>query len=510
MRINHNITAMIANNTLNKKSDAMATAIQRLSSGYRINHAKDDSAGLAISQKMRTQIRCLEQANRNAGDGISVIETAEGALTEVHAMLQRMNELAIKAANDTNCPEDRQTIQDEIEVMKEEIQRISDATQFNQKNLLNGDLGRASYIDTGAVIKGVKTLEISDAVNLDKYEIQITQDARQAVSVGGTITMGAGDKITAAQAGVITLNGESIEINEGDTAEEVYAKLQQLCDWTGNRVFTADALDNTTGLAENAGYVPSTNEFGNGGNLVIVSKDYGSDEKITLSCDNAQLKNLLGISDGTAEGTDVKAKLGNGFSPTATVSGDGNRITVTDSSGFKMVLEAKLGACGTTFTDPVMGGTDYKSTANTTTAFNAKIEVLSAGQMVFQIGANEEEIMTVTIPEVSPRTLELEELNVVSASDAKEAIEKIDAAIKYVSDVRAKLGAYQNRLEHTESSLEVSEESMTNSYARIMDCDMAEEMTNYTQQNLLTQTATNLLAKANAHPESILQLLQQG
>lgn len=510
MRINHNITAMIANNTLNKKSDAMATAIQRLSSGYRINHAKDDSAGLAISQKMRTQIRCLEQANRNAGDGISVIETAEGALTEVHAMLQRMNELAIKAANDTNCPEDRQTIQDEIEVMKEEIQRISDATQFNQKNLLNGDLGRASYIDTGAVTKGVKTLEISDAVNLDKYEIQITQDARQAVSVGGTITMGVGDKITAAQAGVITLNGESVEINEGDTEEEVYAKLQQLCDWTGNRVFTAEALDNTKGLAENAGYVPSTKEFGNGGNLVIVSKGYGSDEKITLSCDNAQLKNLLGISDGTAEGTDVKAKLGNGFSPTATVSGDGNRITVTDSSGFKMVLEAKLGACGTTFTDPVMGGTDYKSAANTTTAFNAKIEVLSAGQMVFQIGANEEEIMTVTIPEVSPRTLELEELNVVAGSDAKEAIEKVDAAIKYVSDVRAKLGAYQNRLEHTESSLEVSEESMTNSYARIMDCDMAEEMTNYTQQNLLTQTATNLLAKANAHPESILQLLQQG
>ena len=224
----------------------------------------------------------------------------------------------------------------------------------------------------------------------------------------------------------------------------------------------------------------------------------------------AAMQNLLGISDGTAEGTDVKAKLGNGFSPTATVSGDGNRITVTDSSGFKMVLEAKLGACGTTFTDPVMGGTDYKSTANTTTAFNAKIEVLSAGQMVFQIGANEEEIMTVTIPEVSPRTLELEELNVVAGSDAKEAIEKVDAAIKYVSDVRAKLGAYQNRLEHTESSLEVSEESMTNSYARIMDCDMAEEMTNYTQQNLLTQTSTNILAKSNAHPESILQLLQQG
>ena len=122
----------------------MATAIERLSSGYRINYAKDDSAGLAISQKMRSQIRSLQQANRNAGDGISVMETAEGALTEVHSMLQRMKELTVKAANEVTCPEDRQTIQDEIKVMNDEIQRISDHTHFNQKKLLNGDLGRAS------------------------------------------------------------------------------------------------------------------------------------------------------------------------------------------------------------------------------------------------------------------------------------------------------------------------------------------------------------------------------
>ncbi len=509
MKINHNITAMIANNTLNNNHNAMATAIQRLSSGYRINHAKDDSAGLAISQKMRTQIRGLQQANRNAGDGISAIETAEGALTEVHAMLQRMRELAVKAANDTNCPEDRQTIQDEIEVMNEEIQRISDTTQFNQKKLLNGDIGRATYIDTGVVVKGVSTLEISDSVNLDTYGIRITQDARQAVSVGGALAMGAGDKITKEQAGVITLNGESVEIQEGDTAKEVYTKIQNLCDWTGNKVFTADDLDTTAGLPENAGYVPSSNEFGNGGQLVIVSDYYGSEERIELSCSNKQLSNLLGISDSIVTGSDVQATLANGFSPTATITGSGNQITVKDSSGFEMVLEARQGACETKFRDPTMaaGGT---ATATGGTAFDAEIEVISAGQMVFQIGANQEETMTVTIPNMSPKLLGLDDINVVSSSDAREAIEKIEAAIQKVSDVRAKLGAYQNRLEHTEDNLDVSEESMTNSLSRIMDCDMAEEMTNYTQQNLLTQTATNMLAKANAHPESILQLLQQG
>lgn len=509
MRINTNITAMIANNTLNKNHSAMSTAIERLSSGYRINYAKDDAAGLAISQKMRTQIRCLKQANRNAGDGISVIETAEGALTEVHAMLQRMKELTIKAANDTNCPEDRETIQAEIDVMKDEIQRISDSTHFNQKKLLNGDLGRASYIDTGAVVKGVKTLEVSDAVNLGEYSFTVSQDARQAVAVGGAVAMTAGSTVTKAQAGIISINGESVEIEEGDTAEEVYSKLQSLCEWTGNKVFTADSLDTTAGLPENAGYTPSANGFGNGGQLVIVSDHYGSSQQIDISCDNDNLGALLGIQDSISVGTDVKVDLGAGFSRTASVTSDGNKITVTDSSGFEMVFESKIGACQTGFTDPVMGGGIVNSQPAGGAAFTANVEILSAGQMVFQIGVNQEETMTVTIPEVSPKTLGLDTMNVVSGRDARKATEAVDEAIQKVSEVRSKLGAYQNRLEHTESSLEISEESMTSSFSRIMDSDMAEQMIEYTQQNLLTQTATNLLAKANAQPEGLLQLLQQ-
>lgn len=509
MRINHNITAMLANNTLTKNDNAMAQAIERLSSGYRINYAKDDAAGLAISQKMRTQIRGLQQANSNAGDGISVVETAEGALTEVHSMLQRMKELAVQAANDVYTPEDRQTIQNEIDELNKEIDRISEATHFNQKYLLNGDIGRATYIDTGDVIKGVTTLEVSDSVNLGEYSFAVTQDARQAVAVGGSISMAEGDVITAEQAGIIKINGESVEIKKGDTAEEVYTKITELCEWTGNKAFTVDSTDNTSGTSDNAGYEPSTSAFGNGGNLVIVSDYYGSAEQIDISCSNPELANLLGIQDGIAVGSDVKVTLMDGFSPTAVASADGNTITVTDNSGFEMVFEAKIGACGTTFTDPSMGG-NMTGTASGGTAYTSKVKVLEAGQMVLQIGANQDDTMTVTIPQMSAKNLGIEDINVVCGTDARTAIDKVDAAIEKVSAVRAKLGAYQNRLEHTENNLEISEESMTASYSRIMDCDMAAEITEYTQQNLLVQTAVNMLAKANARPESVLQLLQQG
>lgn len=508
MRINHNITAMLANNTLSRNDNAMAQAIERLSSGYRINYAKDDAAGLAISQKMRTQIRGLQQANSNAGDGISVVQTAEGALIEVHSILQRMKELTVQAANDVYTPEDRQTIQNEIDELNKEVQRISDATHFNQRYLLNGDIGRATYIDTGSVIKGVSAMEVSESVNVDEYSFTVTQDARQAVAVGGSIAMTAGDKITAAQAGTIKINGETVEIKEGDTADEVYAKIKDLCEWTGNKVFTVDSMDNTSGTAENAGYEPSTNSFGNGGNLVIVSNYYGSSEHIDISCTNTQLADMLGIKDGITVGSDVGVTLMNGYSPTAVVATDGNTITISDSSGFEMVFEAKLGACGTSFTDPVMGGATT-STASGGTAFKSNVRVLEAGQMVLQIGANQNDTMTVTIPQMSPKNLDIDDINVVCGEDARAAIDKIDAAIAKVSDVRAKLGAYQNRLEHTESNLEIAEESMTESISRILDCDMAGEVTEYTQQNLLVQTAVNMLAKANARPESVLQLLQQ-
>ncbi|MFW5667836.1 MAG: flagellar biosynthesis protein FlgL, partial [Acetivibrio ethanolgignens] len=176
MKINHNISALVANGHLRNTNKALDKSLERLSSGYRINRAADDSAGMAISQKMKTQIRGLEQASRNASDGISVIQTAEGALTEVEAMLQRARELSVQAANGTNTPEDREAIQSEIDQLKNEIQRISDDTEFNKKSLLNGDLDRKTHSDNTKV----KLVSLSDQVNSQQYKITVTKEGKAA------------------------------------------------------------------------------------------------------------------------------------------------------------------------------------------------------------------------------------------------------------------------------------------------------------------------------------------
>ena len=296
-----------------------------------------------------------------------------------------------------------------------------------------------------------------------------------------------------------------------NSAAVVYDKIKELSSWTGNTAFVVDSTTVTPGETEFAGYTPSTNTFGNGGQLVFASNWYGSEEKIEIKCSNADLANILGLSttETVANGLDAKVQLGAGFSPTATTTVNGNKITVKDSSGFLMVMEAKQGACETAFSDVTIGSTDTEATASGGASFDSKVEVLDAGQMVFQIGANEQDTMTVTIPAMTTKMLGLDDINVVCGEDARAAVTKVDEAIKKVSDVRAKIGAYQNRLEHTEANLAVYEESMTASLSRIMDSDMAEEMTDYTQRNLLTQTATSMLAKANTTPEGILQLLQR-
>lgn len=173
MRINHNISALKTNNILGKNNKALEKSLERLSSGYRINCAADDAAGLAISQKMKTQIAGLNQAARNASDGISVIQTAEGALIEVEEMLQRMRELSVQAANGSNTDDDRKALQDEVEQLKAEINRISDTTEFNTKKLLNGTVDRRSYSDNA----NVKLISLSDTVNVKSYTFEVEKEA---------------------------------------------------------------------------------------------------------------------------------------------------------------------------------------------------------------------------------------------------------------------------------------------------------------------------------------------
>lgn len=696
MRINHNIPALIANNQLSATNSTLAGSLQKLSSGKRINKAADDAAGLAISQKMDTQVRGLTQATRNANDGISVIQTAEGALNEVHSMLQRMRELAVQVSNGTYDEVDRASVQDEINQLNEEIQRISDTTEFNERKLLNGEIDRRCYSTT----KNLNIVSLSDSVQPADYGLNVTQDARQAILVGakmgvnGTDALSADNKITEKGSGTININGEEVKITAGDTADDVYQKLRELCERVNVDVFTVDDTTVDNAKADvNAGYEAVTFDFDANKQLIFCSKQYGSDQKVEIYCNNDSLKRMLGITNGRANGSDVQAEFrtsevdvstlqavtdprelydvkavnvdgqyyasavevydttgaavltsptnddeifdkskvklpdtyfeyngkyykkadqiitvdpvtgnetvgvtgtatdytidqiitsenivppladgvykindvyyknvtvkmegvgapltdvndiynttktkdtisqgsdGNyyykkdlngriGFTDTATIACKGNTITVSDKDGFEIKFEPIVGAVGTKFTDAQIAidvagnGSVVDAVADNSAAANitALINVLDAGPMDLQIGANEGQMMEIRIPAMTPKALGIDTLNLATADGAQEAITIVDAAVNKVSQMRSKLGAYQNRLEHTVSNLGVASENMTESLSRIEDVDMAAEMSAYTQQNVLAQAGTSMLAKANEMPNTVLQLLQQ-
>jgi flagellin len=522
MRINHNISALRANNQLSRTNKLLDSSLGKLSSGYRINKAADDSAGMAISEKMRTQIAGLDQASRNASDGISVIQTAEGALIEVEAMLQRMRELSVQAANGTYTTKDRESIQTEINQLKDEIQRISETTEFNKMTLLDGKVDRKSYSDTSEVA----LVSLSDAVSVGDYKIKIEQDARQAVVVGKKADFGdpavssAERKIQASETGTITINGQEVKVEEGDTIDEVFEKIRNACDTVDVNV--AAVSDTTTmdikKFPEMAGY--SSAPIADGTSLVFVSKGYGSHEKVEVFCSNEDLAGLLGLSTTmtTASGIDAKASVvtntadpASRFGNTSTVIIKGNKVTVSDRNDFKMIFEIDPGTAQTTFDDFTIVDMEKPDDPVTDSAnyVDVTVSVLDAGPMDLQIGANAGQTMSVRIPKVNPKTLEIDKVNVCYDKGAQEAITVLDTAINEVSSIRSKLGAYQNRLEHSISNLDVTSENMTESLSRIKDVDMAEEMANYTQKNVLAQAGTAMLAQANQRPQTILSLIQQ-
>ncbi|AMV12279.1 flagellin [Geobacillus thermoleovorans] len=326
MRINHNIAALNTYRQLTTNTTNASKSIEKLSSGLRINRAGDDAAGLAISEKMRGQIRGLEQASRNAQDGISLIQTAEGALNEVHSILQRMRELATQAANSTNTQADREQLQKEFNQLTSEINRIGNTTEFNTQKLLNGNVSGASPIK----------LQIGANTN-QSFEIKIFDMRAQALGLAGA----------------------------------------------------SGASANTIGAAT------------------------------------------------TANGTSVSSVLSGGIANAKFAGGTANQLTDVSSAG---------------------------------------------------------------TPEYA--------LDIMSFSGATAAISKIDIAINTVSTERARLGSYQNRLEHTINNLDTSAENLTAAESRIRDVDMAKEMMEFTKQNILTQAAQSMLAQANQQPQSVLQLLR--
>ena len=474
MRINHNMSAIRANMHLSISSDRLSKSSEKLASGYKINHAFDDPAGLAISNKMRLQIKSLKKATENTGNGISVMQIADGALEEVTSMIQRMNELSVKAANGTNSNNDRQNIQDEVSQLMSEIDRIAETTDYNTMKILNGDLDRRCITDTD----GVSMQNVGMGVEAGKYQIKIKGgtdlnylDKAQVELVTDDATKSKFADVSPKP--VITVEGTNTNFKEESTNSQSATdpNASRTYEATGERKFVKGRmLDDPR--------------------VVVTGKD-GFSMEFRLDLDELYKKNKNNITfkyeyfDGTNTYTKT---VKNGGTPTYT---DKDNNTITDKD-----IIAKLDA-----SEPASA--KYTGAEITVTG-----TVLDAGYATLQLGANTGEDMDVYIPKISTETLGIEDLDVTTENDATEAIRKVSTALANVSSFRSRLGAYQNRLESTLRNSNTTVENMTQSLSRVMDTDMAEEMTEYTQLQVLEQAGTSVLAEANQRPETILSILQ--
>ncbi len=413
LKINYNVSAMIANNSLKLNDNKLSTSLERLSSGFKINSARDDAAGLAISRRMNAQLKGLRAASQDAKDGISVIEIADGALAEVHDILQRMNELAIKSANGTMEDGDREAIQMEVAQLAEEIDRIGQTTEYNSQKLFTGEFDLKGYTNQ----LEIKVDKYSDANMFGEYKLEMSE----------------------------------LEF-----------------------------------LVDEKNEVTLTSYGGSADNTVSVLRPDGKNELYKVSGDFYHLN----------------------------FKGDNGDEFTLDISGYKIYE----GTGATTRTDNPDGTYTYKYTQTDVTKSAIDLDLTGYGAMTFQIGANESQTLDVRFEKLSMETLGFKNqdsdqtkdmiLDLGTRDGALRGIDQVTAAINQVSAMRSRLGAYQNRLEHTGTNLATSDENMTAAYSRIMDTDMAEEMSSYSNYQVVSQAATAILAQANERPSQMLQLLQ--
>ncbi|SDN39639.1 flagellin [Alkalicoccus daliensis] len=465
MKINNNIQALNAYRNLYQNQQSTSKNLEKLSSGLRINRAADDAAGLAISEKMRSQIRGLKMAERNAMDGISLMQTSEGALQEVHSMLQRMRELAVQAANDTNTDEDRDQLQKEIDQLKEEIDSISEKTEFNTRKLLDG---------SSAVLTSFP--DNNSATNMTNFP-----QVQNANYPTGTyrLDLGASEQsvnITQTSAGInnaadVTLAGFGTDEAEGAKFGEYSVLIRDYNSETNTA--RVEVLD-PDGLSKGIKVVDTNGEG-----------DAARDTIGGLSIDVGKIS-----GNGTVKASiEVKAQL--------------TLFQVQDEAAERIRAPKTLTSVNGNFK---YEGIEYSYNGNI--ADGEETFNLTNNSLAFQIGPNTNQDVMIDIPRMDVVTLGITNINVSSNTGANQAIFELDQAISKLSDARAKLGAVQNRMEHTINNLQVTHENLTSSESRIRDADMALEMTEFTRNNILNQSATAMLAQANQLPQGVLQLLQ--
>lgn len=386
MKINSNITAYITNNSYMQNERRLSNSTSRLSSGYKLNKAGDDPANFAIAAKMRSMIKGLDKVQTNTTTGMSVLETAEAGMGEIESMIHRMNELAIKGANGTLSSSDRQNIQDEVDQLMKEIDRIADTTEFNGMKLLDGSFNDRGYTND----LGVKVIDYSERTFAGKYSISLQKT---------------GDKYTLA------------DVPDGDPSKRPagYDSLEKLL---GTTDMTRISINHET----------------------VTYDDNTSQDFVTI-------KGL--------RGTEIRVKV--------------DKDTITD---------------------PLW------------------LDLTGKGSMRLQVGTEEGETIDASIPRMSTEVMGLAKVDMKTKEGSQKAIDQMNTAIEYINRARSRMGAYENRLENTDSFLDQYNENITASVSRIQDTDMAEEMIEFTSMQILSQAGISMLAQANEAPQQALQLLQ--
>ena len=550
MIVQHNMSAMNANRMLGITNSSLAKSTEKLSSGYKINRAADDAAGLSISEKMRSQIRGLNKASDNAQDGISLIQTAEGALNESHSILQRMRELSVQASNGTETDDDREAVQKEISQLQDELTRISSTTEFNTMKLLDGSLGG------GSSATGIKVdASVSNAA-LANSALKTTAATNGKYTSGTAISDA--DDLSAGDTTSLTVNflNEKGE-QESITVNLKYKDATTLVSEDGSREYTVAAAGKAsveektkaflaelkqTSLADDFTMVGTAAD----GKIEFTAKTAGTETSRILSTSESSIKAgvftqvaALATTDTTAPADAYQsiAKEVGAYAGGATENIDDKIFTVngerfmyatadgvaalkskTDYSDVNFVQIAGTEAADTeakTMASLISAktGINAEADATTKTTINLKPSASSstAGKgMTLQIGANEGQTMSFSIDDMSAKSLGVDgnKVDLASQSGAQKATTTIDAAIKKVSAQRSKLGAVQNRLEHTIANLDTASENTQTSESRIRDTDMAEEMVAYSKNNILLQAGQSMLAQANQSNQGVLSLLQ--
>lgn len=512
MRIQHNINALNAHRQLGTNNTAVGKNLEKLSSGFRINRAGDDAAGLAISEKMRGQIRGLDMATRNANDGISLIQTAEGALNETHSILQRMRELAVQSSNDTyEEGVDRIQLNKEVDALKKEIDRIANSTHFNNQKLLNGDLSagggssKISYeagskIKAGADVAAVAQAGVTGATGL----------ATAADNTGktGQLTIEYRD----ADGSVNSLTVEYAGGADKDASQTNALKALQ-----ESKLGTDYDITNTDGA------------------FTFTAKEAGASRFEVLSTTYKADKNAAGngtvVKGATNSATGVDAAYQIDLSAAATPTATTNNKFEIDGQKFQLVLLGDKADDGYT----AISVSSYTPSADTEKQILSQLKdhgieagngaggnndniitvkktdgSKQGGGVTFQIGANgdADDRVSLSVNKMDSAALGVAGVDISTREGANKAIDMITKATNSVSSTRADLGALQNRLEHTVANLGVTVENLTAAESRIRDVDMAKEMMEMTKNNILTQAAQAMLAQANTQPQSVLQLLQ--